>query len=769
MSLGRYLIGVAALLCVLGSLGVGAAAARRHFLPQLSGADACLAEIVAGCALLVGIMEVLGTVGLFRLIPIVVASIAVGSGLRLGVMSRSGRRALHPRAARRRVGVADGAVIVVAMAGVVVVLVLWMRRSFQSFEHGITGADSIGYHLPHAAFYAQTGRTGAIPYTDFDYLTGLYPATSELFHALGIVLMGDDVLSPAINVIWLGFTLLAAWCIGSLRRVGGTSMLAAALVMATPMMVGSNAGTADSDLLGVFLVTAALALWMRTADTLTTDRRAHRAGSITAAVAAGLALSVKLNLLGPVGALTLVAIAFTPKGWRRSAGGWWIGGLLLAGGYWYARNLIAVGNPLPWFSFGVLPTPRPPPLQHGNNYSLADYVTYPRILRDWLIPALKLNLGSWWPALVATAAIGPLACLFPRRDRVIIAAALIALASLVTYPLTPLSACGPWGHPYCLRLNMRYGASALTSALVVTPLALPLRSRVGRFATSAGLVTLFVVTVALRRPWPRHYSTEEVAGAAIVVFVAAAIVVLGPRFLIALQRPLARAIAATLAVSLVLAGVAAGASGTAYYLGHRYTDNFGPSGISQVWRWARRLHHARIALAGTLGWYFGYPLWGVDDSNHVAYMGRRGPHGSFRPITSCRAWRTALNRGHYQYVVTTASRIFFTTELVQSRQVDWTRSDPAARLVLSPTRAIHVFRLTGPLHPGHCGHQSHGGFDGPDRLVIAAAPSLHRTVRGSGRFAALRSGARAGMRALNRYAPERLPIHFAKARSRANT
>src|SRR5881227_2960376 len=83
MSLGRYLIGVAALLCVLGSLGVGAAAVRRYLLPDWSGAYARLAESVTGCALLVGIMQVLGTVGLFRLVPMVVGSVAVGSALRL--------------------------------------------------------------------------------------------------------------------------------------------------------------------------------------------------------------------------------------------------------------------------------------------------------------------------------------------------------------------------------------------------------------------------------------------------------------------------------------------------------------------------------------------------------------------------------------------------------------------------------------------------------------------------------------------------------------
>jgi len=451
VSAGRYLIGVGALLCVLGSLGVGAAAVRRCLLPDCCGAHARLAEIVTGCALLVGVVEVLGTVGLFRPIPVVVGSIAVGSALRLGLTSRPNVRTVPPRLARP--GVTAALLILISAAGVVVLLLLWTGRSLQSFEHGITGADSLAYHLPHAAFYAQTGQVRAVPYTDDAYLTGLYPATSELFHALGIVLMGNDVLSPGISLTWLALTLLAAWCIGSVRGVGSTSMMAAVLVMGTPMMVGSNGGTADNDLPAVFFVMAALALWMRTIDLPATDGQAYRGGSIVAAVAAGLALSVRLNLVPPVAALTLAAIALAPSGRRRRTTGWWVGGLVLGGGYWYARNLIAVGNPLPWFSFGVLPTPHPLPLQHGNNYSLADYATSPRILRHWLVPALNVNFGSWWPALVAVAVAGPLVCLFYKRDRVILAAALIALASLVAYPLTPLTACGPWGHPYCLASN----------------------------------------------------------------------------------------------------------------------------------------------------------------------------------------------------------------------------------------------------------------------------------------------------------------------------
>jgi hypothetical protein len=228
-------------------------------------------------------------------------------------------------------------------------------------------------------------------------------------------------------------------------------------------------------------------------------------------------------------------------------------------------------------------------------------------------------------------------------------------------------------------------------------------------AAAAGLTTLFVATVAPRRLWSPDYSLSGAHAAVVLVLGVAVIVLLRPWSLIRLRRPVVRAAAATLALSLVLAGVAVGYSGTRDYLSHRYTARYGPSAVYKVWRWARGLRRAQIALAGTFGWFFGYPLWGLDDSNRVGYMGRRGPHGSFRPITTCRAWRTALNRGHYQYVVTTARAVFFTTQLVHSPEADWTRTDPAARLVLSPNRAIQVFRLTGPLHPDRCHSPSLGG------------------------------------------------------------
>ena len=194
---------------------------------------------------------------------------------------------------------------------------------------------------------------------------------------------------------------------------------------------------------------------------------------------------------------------------------------------------------------------------------------------------MNVNLGPWWPALVAAAVAGPLVCLLSKRDRVILAAALIALVSLVAYSFTPLTAGGPWGHPYGLTLNMRYGAPALTLALAVTPLALLFRSQLGRLAAAAGLTALFVATMALRRVW-----TDNLGGAhaaVVLVLVVVAIVALRPWLLMPLRRPLVRATAATLALPLVLAGVAVGYSGTRDYLMHRYDDKYGPLAVYKVW------------------------------------------------------------------------------------------------------------------------------------------------------------------------------------------
>ena len=116
---------------------------------------------------------------------------------------------------------------------------------------------------------------------------------------------------------------------------------------------------------------------------------------------------------------------------------------------------------------------------------------------------------------------------------------------------------------------------------------------------------------------------------------------------------------------------------------------------------------ARVGIVGTFGGFFSYPLDGLDDSNRVLYVGQRGPHGSFTPITTCARWRAQVNSDHLDYLITTPARDpWHPRRLSASPEGAWTASDPAAQPVyseLATGQPIVVYRIRGPLDPASCG------------------------------------------------------------------
>jgi hypothetical protein len=143
-----------------------------------------------------------------------------------------------------------------------------------------------------------------------------------------------------------------------------------------------------------------------------------------------------------------------------------------------------------------------------------------------------------------------------------------------------------------------------------------------------------------------------------------------------------------------------------HYLRGRYAFQPGVSALAHVWAFFRNVHRTRVAVVGTFGGFFSYPLFGIDDSNRVQYVGVRGPHGSFSAIRSCRQWRAALNAGHYRYVVTTPSRDPWRPKpLRPSPEGKWTAADPATHVVYTRRatgQRITVYELSGPLNPTAC-------------------------------------------------------------------
>ena len=76
--------------------------------------------------------------------------------------------------------------------------------------------------------------------------------------------------------------------------------------------------------------------------------------------------------------------------------------------------------------------------------------------------------------------------------------------------------------------------------------------------------------------------------------------------------------------------------------------------------------------------FWQYPLRGEGDENTVRYVGAGGGSGSFESISTFRAWRRELQRGGYDFVVTTPRlepwRPYARGPSPESR---WTQEDPA--------------------------------------------------------------------------------------------
>jgi hypothetical protein len=418
---------------------------------------------------------------------------------------------------------------------------------------------------------------------------------------------------------------------------------------------------------------------------------------VLAAVASGLAVGTKLSMVAPALALAIGGIVVAPRERRGTTAAAWFAALILAGGYWYARNLIAVGNPLPWASLGILPTPAAP-LQQHTGFAVTHYLTSTAAWKNFFEPGLAAGLARWWTVILACAVVGPLLCVLPGAGRTVRMLGLVALVSLAAYLVTPETAAGPAGDPTGFAFNLRYAAPALALCFAVLPLAPVFDGPARQSALVVALAAVLLATVTKGSLWPHRH----VLG---IVLVAAALSVAGLA-LVAMSGRASRGLLVSLAALLLLAGAAAGYGWQRHYLRGRYQFNPGVSYLSHVWDYFRTVHHARVGVVGTFGGFFSYPLWGLDVSNHVQYVGARGPHGSFKAIVTCRAWRDALNAGRFQYVVTTPARDpWHPKRLAASPESGWTGSDPAAKLVLgrrAKGQPIAVYRVRGRMHPGTC-------------------------------------------------------------------
>jgi len=608
----------------------------------------------------------------------------------------------------------------VASASTALVAAQWSTLVAHGLTRGIGNSggpgngDSLWYHMPFAAAFVHSGWTSRLQYLNGEALVTYYPANTSVLHAVGILATGSDTVSLFVNLALVPVALLAGWCIGARARVGPSSLAGVAVALTIPVVVASEAGTAKDDLLGIVGLLACIAFVMHSGVARGDARERHastlnRATAVYAGLAAGLAIGSKLTLVAPVLAVGVCLAVVTASGARVPTMLRWAGAAFATGGYWYARNLFAVGNPLPGLGIGIghLHLPRPPtPSMDGFGANLLRNIGSGRVWHDALLPGLRTGFGSAWPVItvVAAAAMALGVVTLRGRDLVAPAVGVIAFGAFLITPGTvwaPQLIAEPGVRFITANLfafNLRYLLPAVAIGLVILPLVARRWRHGSTIATAALGIALAATQLApqSRQTWAPH---EVPVALAVGVLTGVGMVRLtSGRPLL----PLPRGTSSRLTIGVVaIVAITLGWPAQRTYASHRYAD-------LDLAQWANTLPGASI---GYSGFVFSYPLWGAHLQNRVQMIGEHGPDGAWHPARTCAAWRRDERRARVQYVVVPvgAPAVGLGIDLSRWRvglpggeppdeppESRWTRSDPNAHVAFRSSEGAVAYAISGP-------------------------------------------------------------------------
>lgn len=682
MSFLHYLAATGGLLAGLGLTVYIAAILRSRLLPGWNGPVAWAATIVLAALTLILVSLVPGTFGLLSGWVLLLLLALVAAVLwRWGdaVPSVRGESDLVHVPASTLLNWTGFAIAAVAFGA----FSIGMRMKYGT---GMTGFDSTWYHGPFAAGFAQSGDTFSLHYLAPQFLSWFYPQNSELLHSLGMLAYGNDLISPLINVGWFAACLLAAWCIG--RPYGGApiSMAGVAIVLASTAMT-DQAGEARNDIVGTFFVLAALAVLVNAA---AGGRRITLGPVLLVTIAAGLAAGTKVNFIAAALALAIGAIVLAQPLLRRRAVVTTLAGLSLGGIYWYIRNLVHSGNPLPWINhIGPLGLPGPAQDVGGRDAgSVWGYLTDPGVIKDWFLPGFGDGFGVGWIVLAGLSIIALIYCLSRDSGPARRTGAAVGVALVVAWLVAPTSASGPAGEPNGFVSGLRYLAPAIAVSMALLGSAVGPRSPSWRWLVIGVIALLTPFTIAISDT----ASFRQVLGGVVFAgIVFGLLVLLSWLYRSGWSKPRIWA-AAGMVLIVVLAGQAVQSS----YLDSRYENpDFTTPGLNQAFAWAQTVDDVSIATNATRQ----YPLFGRDLDNDVQFVGVHEKHAGFVEADSCEAFRQRVADGDYDYLVVTLDRP--SPNRAFPRESAWIANDPAVTQVIRQEPTV-VYRLHAKPDPSLC-------------------------------------------------------------------
>ena len=177
MTATQFLLGAVRLALILVPLLSLAHRLRRRLVPDAHRALGVLAECVMAVSLLTVGAELLGLAGLLGAFAL---GALFAAGWVAAHLSLGADRTRAPRPGRTASHATSVTTVCATVAALIVVAPQWLLGTANSLGSGMLNFDTLWYHMPFAAGFAQTGSVTGIHFTQADPITAYYPANSEL-------------------------------------------------------------------------------------------------------------------------------------------------------------------------------------------------------------------------------------------------------------------------------------------------------------------------------------------------------------------------------------------------------------------------------------------------------------------------------------------------------------------------------------------------------------------------------------------------------------
>jgi hypothetical protein len=675
-----YLAGSAAL--ALGALPWVPASLRltRRLLPDRTGSVAALAASVVGVSGIIVVSELVGIADGFRRWVWAVVSALVALLVAALGRGRDGAPREPLRLPRERSAQITLACVVVCIVATSASLI---GRDAAVVGTGPLDLDSIHYHLTQAAQIVHVHNIDRVHHTASSDGTVYYPYDAELLDAVGMLGPHPDLATFGLNLLFGWLALLACWVIGARWSRGSTGLAAGAAVIALPIVAQASSGPGLNDLPAMaFLLSAVAFIALAGAPRGDRARKPWLTELTLAGLALGLAAGTKLNALPIVILLALGVVAFATRD-RWAAFGVLAGPALLTGGFWYIRDWVEVGSPVPDLNltvaghgFHVVPYPEVQPYA----FTVAHYLGNYSVVRHWFVPGLHAVWTGLWPVVGLLAIAGIVMAIFVDGSWLRRMLGVVITIGFVAYLVTPTTAIGSPGQPVLFATNTRYALPTI----IVAVLLLASSPRLKRFAPylTVGFTALTLALLGLSSlPQQVHYL--EGFAAAVVL----GVLVIAGRELLRRGTPVTTALVAGIAAVAVLG---AGALVQHHYLERRYS---GSDDEATLFRGMGALKDTRIGVAGHA---LAYPFFGENFSNTVNYVGYSAPSHAFDPPASCQQLVEVLARLHDDYVVVEPLAVEHTDRLDA-----WIAAIPGTARVYGNTAGT-VYKLPAAISASGC-------------------------------------------------------------------